>query len=276
MQWWCAATSAEWSWTWQPFPGVWLVVGFVLTLYVRTVRRPAVRAAMRPWHPLAFGAGLLVFWAMLDWPVGLLGAGYLLSVHTAQWVLLTLVAVPLLLLGIPPAAWPAAGSGGAAGLLRRLTHPGLGLAIFTATMALTHVPVVVDGLKQTQLGSFGIDLAWLVGAFALWWPVQAPDTYVRISPPLRIGYLFLATIPPTVPAAFMIFADYPLYALYELAPRVHGIAAGSDQQVAGLIMKAGADPLIWIEMAIVFFFWQRAEEAKERHARALEFKEIVP
>ena len=73
----------------------------------------------------------------------------------------------------------------------------------------------------------------------------------------------------------MVFSDYPLYATYELAPRVAGIAAGSDQQTAGLIMKAGADPLLWIAMAIVFFRWQRAEEAAERQARSLSPQETA-
>ena len=73
---------------------------------------------------------------------------------------------------------------------------------------------------------------------------------------------------PIVPAAFLTYADYPIYALYELAPRVNGIAAITDQQAAGLIMKAVADPIIWLAMAIVFFRWQRVEEAADRAERA--------
>jgi cytochrome c oxidase assembly factor CtaG len=45
---------------------------------------------------------------------------------------------------------------------------------------------------------------------------------------------------------------------------VQGITAAADQQAAGLIMKVGADPLLWIAMAVVFFRWQREEEALER------------
>jgi putative membrane protein len=205
-----------------------------------------------------FGAGLLTLWLCLDWPVGALGAGYLLSVHSGQYVVLSYVAIPLLLLGIPAENLPI--RGGAGGwLLRRLTHAGLGLGIYAAAMGVTHLPAVVDPLMRTQAGSFGIDLVWIVGALSLWWPVVAPPGYVRMSPPVRIGYLFLATIPPTIPAAFMVFADYPLYAVYELAPRVGGISAAADQQVAGVLMKAAADPLLWIAMAIVFFTWQRTD-----------------
>ena len=41
----------------------------------------------------------------------------------------------------------------------------------------------------------------------------------------------------------------------------------TDQQAAGLIMKAVADPIIWLAMAIVFFRWQRVEEAADRAER---------
>jgi putative membrane protein len=266
MTWWCAATTAEWSWNWRPYPGVWIFVLALLAWYLRGGLR---RYAATPLRAVAFGVGLALLWAALDWPLGALGAGYLLSIHTTQYVLITCVAVPILLIGIPPELRRRGR------LSRFMAGAAPGLLTYTAVMAVTHVPSVSDALMATQVGSLLVDLAWIAGAVALWWPVLAPEGVVRISPPLRVGYLFLATIPPTIPAAFMVFSDYPLYATYELAPRVAGIAAGSDQQTAGLIMKAAADPLLWIAMAIVFFRWQRAEEAVERQARSLSPQETV-
>ena len=268
MTWWCSATTAEWSWAWRPYPGVWLFIALILGWYLRR-SGPEGFAKGPPIRLAAFGAGLALLWACLDWPLGALGAGYLLSIHTTQYVLITCVAVPLLLVGIPPALR----SRGR--FSRFMAGPAPGLLAYTGIMAVTHIPSVSDALMATQAGSLVVDLAWIAGALALWWPVLAPEGVVRISPPLRVGYLFLATIPPTIPAAFMVFADYPLYGTYELAPRVAGIAAGSDQQTAGLIMKAGADPLLWIAMAIVFFRWQRAEDAAERQARPLSPQETA-
>ena len=77
--------------------------------------------------------------------------------------------------------------------------------------------------------------------------------------PVRIGYLFASTLLPTIPAAFITFASYPLYKLYELAPPVGAIAAHADQQTAGIIMKLAADPIIWLAMGIMFFRWARLE-----------------
>ena len=275
MTWWCSARDVAWTWTWQAYPGVWLfVLGIALGFYL-ILRRLAPRHAPLNQPPLRraeaawFAAGLLILWAATDWPVGALGAGYLLTVHSAQWILYTLVVPPLLLLGLPGwlplAARPDSGTGR---LLRMLARPIVALLITDAILLASHLPPVVDGFRRTQFGSFTVDLAWLVGGLVMWWPVLAPNpTISRVSYPWKIGYLFLSTLVPIVPAAFMTYADFPLYSLYELAPRVGGITAITDQQAAGLIMKAVADPIIWLAMAVVFFRWQRVEEAADRAER---------
>lgn len=58
-------------------------------------------------HAASFSSGLLVLWAALDWPLGPLGASYLASVHVLQFLLIALVAPPLLLAGLPRATFAA-------------------------------------------------------------------------------------------------------------------------------------------------------------------------
>jgi putative membrane protein len=230
---------------------------------------PAARPTATPAQWSWFGAGVAILWAATDWPIGALGAGYLLSVHTVQWILYTLVAPPFLLLGVPAWLPLAVREESVAGrLLRGLARPIVALAVTDTILLVSHTPLVIDGLRRTQAGSFLIDMAWLVGGLVMWWPILAPNPAIsRVSYPWKIGYLFFATVVPTVPAAFLTFADYPVYALYELAPRVHGIPAGVDQQVAGLLMKAVADPILWLAMGILFFRWNRAEAAADRAER---------
>ncbi len=272
MTWWCAARDVAWSWTWQAYPGVWLFVLAVaggFTLLVRRLAPVHAPPGGRPVPPAQvawFTLGLVLLWLSTDWPVGALGAGYLLSVHTAQWILYTLVVPPFLLLGVPawlPLAAPAQSKAGR--LLRILARPFVALLVTDAILLASHLPPVVDGFRRTQWGSFTVDLAWLIGGLVMWWPILAPNPSIsRVSYPWKIGYLFLCTLVPIVPAAFLTYADYPVYALYELAPRVYNISAISDQQAAGLLMKAVADPIIWLAMAVVFFRWQRVEEAEDR------------
>ena len=79
-----------------------LVVGYGLAIsrmlpQAGVLRGPAASKS----EMTLFGLGVLTLWLALDWPIGALGAGYLLFVHQLQYVLLVMVAPPLLLLGTP-------------------------------------------------------------------------------------------------------------------------------------------------------------------------------
>jgi putative membrane protein len=270
MQWWCSATGEAWTWAWRGYPGVWLFIGLLASGYLIAVRRTGRSVVTPPPHDLSawlpyrlwFGTGLLAIWLALDWPIGALGAGYLASVHTVSYILLSLIAPPCLILGIPPGIWDRVMSRPA---WRRLfwwaARPWLALAVFNAVLITTHVPEVVDGLMPSQAGALVVDLSWLLGGLLLWWPVMGPPAVVTLSRPLKMAYLFISTLPPILPSAFLTFADYPLYATYELAPRVFDImTAQQDQQVAGLVMKIVGDLPVWLGFGVVFFRWAKESE----------------
>lgn len=267
LTWWCSATTAPWTWAWRAYPGVWLFTAAVAAAYLGFRRSRGDRAGVEGWtgtHLAWFLLGTLALWAALDWPIGALGAGYLASVHTVQYLLLALVAAPLLLLGIPADYWQRLDRDGAAFRFgRAAAHPLLGFVAYNGIVGLTHVPAVVDGLMASQLGSFAVDVLWLAAGLLLWWPVIAPDGVGRMRPLPRIGYLFGSTVLPTIPAMFLVFADYPVYGIYERAPRVGAFPAVEDQQLAGLLMKLAADPVIWVAMAVIFFRWSAAQEREQ-------------
>ncbi|HEX9631261.1 MAG TPA: cytochrome c oxidase assembly protein [Gemmatimonadales bacterium] len=275
MTWWCAATGAPWTWSWQAFPGVWLVVILVAGSYALALRRRATPPAADDDRPVAarevllFGLGVLALWAGLDWPVGLLAAGYLLSARTAQYLLFVLVAPPLLLLGMP--RW----------LLRRLLRRPLALALarrysrplpplllYNAVLIGVHLPPVVEVAGGSQLTSFAVDMLVIGSGLVFWWPALArlPEL-APMGYPGRIGYLLLSVFVPTVPAVFYTYARYPIYRLYELAPRVSGIPAVADQQVAGLMMKTIGGLILFTVMSVMFFRWHRIERDGEAPAR---------
>lgn len=255
MTWWCSATGQPWTWAWKAYPGVWLFVALLAVMYARGIRRAA---EPRPSDALFYFAGLLTVWVALDWPIGPLGTGYLISFHTVSYILLSLIAPPLLLAGIPSEGMLRAAQSPRAGrLFRILARPLIALALFNAILIGTHIPDVVDGLMRSQLGAFAIDLAWFLGGIVLWWAIMAPPPVSRLTRPMKMGYLFAATLPPILPAAFLTFADYPLYAVYELAPRAMNLPAHSDQQIAGLTMKIIGDLPLWFAFGVIFFRWAR-------------------
>jgi putative membrane protein len=212
-----------------------------------------------------FFLGASALWLALDWPIGALGAGYLLSVHQVQYVLLVMIAPPLLLLGTPPwlATW-ITDRRGVNRATRFVTRPVAAILICNAIVVLTHLPTAVDGLMPTQLGSFVVDMAWLLGGLVLWWPVIRPLPEMNsLSYPARFGYLLAATLIPGIPAAFYFFANYPIYALYELAPPVGVLSARDDQFLAGIVMKVGSFVVILLALSLLFFRWHRADRSIE-------------
>jgi cytochrome c oxidase assembly factor CtaG len=267
VQWWCAAQGVPWDWTWRPYPGVWLFIALLGGAHATMVwRRRARGGEDTSGEPLmaAFWSGLMVLWLALDWPIGALGAGYLASVHMVQFLLIALVAPPLLLLGVRPLVRGQAGLWRRS-LIRRATHPVTTLAIFTVILSVTHWPPVVDMLMVGQVGSFALDIAWLMGGLLFWWPVMMPvPRRAWLGPPVRIGYLVAATLVNTGVFAFLTFSELPVYAVYELAPPIGILSTRDDQRLAGLVMKMGGAVVLWTAITIIFFRWFLDDERPER------------
>jgi putative membrane protein len=207
-------------------------------------------------------AGFLTLWLALDWPVGALGGGYLSSVHMFQYLLIALLVPAFLLLGVPDSAWSRLADSRMRPALRLLTHPLITLGLFQVVLIWTHLPATVDGLMASQWGSFLIDMLWLLGGLLFWWPVISPvPDRPWFGEPLKMGYLFLATVLNTMPYAFLTFGDTPYYGIYELAPPVGRLTAGEDQQIAGLLMKVGGGVILWTAITTIWFRWYSREEA---------------
>lgn len=266
IQWWCSATGLPWDWSWQWYPGIHLFLLAVAVVWHWLGRRH--QWAARPWG--WFAVAWVALLVTLDWPLGKLGAGYLATAHTLQFLLLTLVVGPTLVRAIPPDGWARLLPEGSR--RRALAHfqaralPGL--LLYNLIVVVTHFPSVVDPLMATQLGSAAVDVAWMLGGMVLWWPIVGPAPFRRLGMFPKMGYLFGATIVPTIPAMMMVFSTWPLYEIYELAPRVWiSFSANEDIQLAGLVMKVIGDIPLWIATAVVFF----VESARaERHDRATE------
>ena len=262
---------------WHFHPDVWLLVAvlggtYLLALHRERRRRAAAGRSVPDSRPvvsrrqlIAFGAGLATIWAASDWPVHDLAEHYLYSVHMVQHLLLTLVATPLLLLGTP--GWLARRLLSPQWLLklvRGVSRPVPNLVQANLILVLSHWPFVVEATLRNHPLHFVAHAVIVASALLLWMPVvsPAPDKVPRLAPPAQMLYLFLQTIIPTVPASFLTFGRTALYRIYETFPRLWGIEAVDDQQVAGLIMKIGAGLFLWAVIITIFFRWYAREEAR--------------
>lgn len=264
MQWWCAAQDVAWSWSWRPYPGVWLFIGVLAFGFARLhLRWPGGDDVFGAGARRGFAAGgLLLLWIALDWPVGALGAAYLASVHMVQFILIAVAAPPLLLLGVPrPALEAFTSRRWVARTMGVVGNPLVTMATFATIMALTHWPPLADALMASQSGSFVLDMFWLASGLLFWWPVSvALPERAWLGEPFKIGYLIAATLVNTGVFAFLTFSAVPVYATFELAPPVGTLTSRDDQLLAGLLMKLGGAAVLWTSISVLFFRWFRRSE----------------
>lgn len=250
------------------------MVGTIQILYLFALHREKQRRGdgkpvARRGQVVAFSAGVAVLFVASYWPVHDLAERYLYSVHMVQHMLFTLGAAALLLMGTP--AWLARrllAPTWLLGTVRSLSKPLVALIQFNVVIVLSHWPAVVDATVRHHPLHFVAHAVLLVSALLMWMPVLSPLGEVpRAKPLMQMLYLFLQTVVPTIPASFLTFGKTPLYKVYETFPRLWGISVLDDQLTAGLIMKLAGGLFLWTVIAIVFFRWYAAEDAREREAK---------
>jgi putative membrane protein len=117
-----------------------------------------------------------------------------------------------------------------------------------------------------------LDVVWVLSGLLLWLPIASPLPELRHpSPAVRCVYLFLAAgVVPMVPGGFLTFATFPLYGIYEVAPRISDISATDDQQLAGILMKIGNIPIIWTVIFVIFVKWAMSERDERAPSNRIE------
>jgi len=265
-------TGAVNPWRYHAHPEVWVLVAGIVGLGIYAARvigpkvvrdgSPVVTRRQKGW----FIAAVTIMWVAADWPVHDIGEQYLYTVHMAQHLLLTMVAPPLFLLATP--TWLArliVGDGWFAGsILRRLCRPVVAGVIFNAVFVFVHWPPMVNESVQIAPLHFSLHVLIMASGLLMWMPVCGPLPEYRLSLPGQMFYLFLQSIIPTIPSAWLIFAEHPVYRAYDTTYRLWNISAVDDQQLAGVLMKLGEGFYIWGLIVVLFFKWSSRNLAADR------------
>jgi putative membrane protein len=258
---------------WHAHPDTWLLVAAFAAFYVIMVTRVGPRfvapgeRVVSPLQITAWSLGVVTILLAADWPIHDIAERSMYSAHMVQHLLLAMVAAPLLLLGTPGwlARWILRPPSLTFRALRRLSRFLPALIVFNVVLVLTHWPALVNESLENHAFHFAVHALLFVSSFIVWMPVLSPLPEIpRLAPPMRAVFLFLQSIVPTVPASFLTFGAKPLYHAYIGLPKLWGLSALEDQQVAGLIMKIAAGLLLWMLIAIIFFRWA-AEEDRRNH-----------
>ena len=256
-------------WEWHAHVDVWALMVLVILGYSYAFTRLGPRV-VPDGQPVVTGrqakvliAGVLLLWAAADYPIHDLGEQYLMSVHMVQHLLLTLVVPGILLAGTPP--WlvrhllvrPRT----VHAVVRRIARPLPAAILFNTVTAVTHWPALVNLSLREHAVHFVVHAVMFTSAVVMWLPVlnRLPEL-PTMSYPLRMLYLFLQSVLPTVPASFLTFAEGPIYDFYTTVPRIWGVDVIEDQQLAGALMKVVGGAILWSVIVVMFFRWYRQSE----------------
>lgn len=255
--------AGPYEFSWSLHPSVLLGTGLLGALYFYGIgplrRRLNLGPPASPLQIVSFCTALLLLLVSLNGPVHDLSDYYLFTVHMVQHLVLTLVFPPLLIAGIPgwlfrylllrPAVLP---------LARLCTRPWFAALLFSASIAVWHLPPFYDLMMRSHEVHVATHLMFMVTATIMWWPVMSPVSELpRLSPGLGILYLFLVGIPMQITGAFVTFADSVLYPWYAAAPRTWGLTPLDDQQLGGLLMWVPGNLWLFGAIAVLFFQWAR-------------------
>jgi cytochrome c oxidase assembly factor CtaG len=288
MGWWCSSTRQVWTWTPKPYLGAIAVMVGLIGLAVWWVARGRSRTAAidggeheirsdvggsGAGRTTAFLVGALGLWAVIDWPLATLGAGYLASAQMVRQVLMVMLVAPLLLFAIPPElAVRVVGWGRGLRVLQFVATPYFAVPFAALSIIIVNAPTFADPLLRTQYGSFAMDVVWIAAGFVLWMPVQCPHPGVRrLHGGAALVYLIGQSIVPVLPGFFMTWSDNPIYSTYELAPRVfEGFTAVDDQGTAAAILQVGGMVLLWSQIGYRFLSWgHRQMDENQRRVHSM-------
>jgi cytochrome c oxidase assembly factor CtaG len=242
------------------------------------------RARWPAWRASCFAAGLATVAIALESGVDRIGDRELLSVHTAQHMLLALLAPTLLLLGAPVRLALASGTRSSRAPLaamlasrpvRILSRPLTGFLLFATVMLGTHERAVFEAALEHPALHALEHAAYFWSGLLLLAPLIAADPLAHPPGALaRFCWLMAAMTAMAVPGALLTFATGVSYPFYIAPARALGRSALGDEHIAGAIMWVGGGVAMFA-LAIVLTFAAMLEEER-RQRRRERYLTVVP
>jgi putative membrane protein len=261
---------------WFADPAVLAPLALMAVIYVRRFRQARRESGGRgaTWlHALAFAGAMLALLGALVTPLDGLGADYLFSAHMLQHVLLGDIAPLLLLLSLSRV------------ILRPVTRrlmrveralgplasPVTAIALWLGTMYVWHIPALYDAAIENPLLHALEHLSFFAAGIALWWPLVQPIPMRRSLTGLQpLGYIAAAKGGLAALGLFLAWSSTAHYPFYEDAPRIWGLTAVEDQNVAGVIMMVEQSLTLVLVMVWVFIRMLARSEQEELRRERLE------
>ncbi|MGA0081480.1 MAG: cytochrome c oxidase assembly protein [Ilumatobacteraceae bacterium] len=248
-------------WRFQQHIEVWVLIIAVVASYTYAVRKigPRIVASgevVTRKQLTAFIVGVVMLWLASDWPIHDISEEYLYSVHMFQHMMYSYFVPPLVLLATPYWLFDLIfSSNRSRRVINFATKPVIAGLLFNLVIMITHIPALVNQSVSNGPLHYALHVLVITSSLLMWFSVCGPDKQRHLSYGGKTIYLFLMSVVPTVPAAWLTFAEGAVYKHYDIAVRVWGLSVTTDQQLAGAIMKTGGSIFLW--SIIVFIFFRR-------------------
>lgn len=246
-------------WRFQAHIEVWLLIIAIIASYTYAIRVIGPRvvpfgAVVTRRQLRRFAAGVLLMWIASDWPIHDISEEYLYSMHMLQHLMISYFVPPLLLLATPKWLFDAIfGTGRGFRVIKFLSRAPVAGLLFNVMVMVAHIPDVVNRSVSNGPLHYSLHIFLVLTALLMWMPVCGPERSFRLQYGGMMIYLFLMSVVPTVPAAWLTFAEGSVYKHYDIPVRVWGLSVTTDQQLAGAVMKSAGSMFLWTIIVVIFF-----------------------
>jgi putative membrane protein len=250
------------SWTLDPLQLAPIVL--VAVAYGVRARTLARRGQPVPaWRIALFTLGVALLVVAVASPIASVGEEELFSFHMTQHLLLGDLAPLCLLAGLTgPLLRPLLALPGVM-RLRVLANPFVAFPIWTANLALWHLPAFYEAAIESS-GVHALEhIAFFTAGIVLWLPVletlPAPEWFGTGA---KLAYIVGVRLVATVIGNVFIWGGSAFYDLYETGDDYLGLSPDADQSLAGSLMMLEGS-LVTI-VAIAWLFLRMAQEGEVR------------
>jgi cytochrome c oxidase assembly factor CtaG len=238
---------------WQADVDTTVVIPALSLLYLYAVGRFGASRRQIGCYAASMALLAVAFWT----PLHHLGLHYLLTAHLLQNVILAEWAPFFAVLGVSAAmaralarlrAW------------RLLTHPAVALPLWLVDYFTWHAPFVYEAALRQQSWLIHLEHAcYFATGILMWWPL-VQNVPRRLASGARAAYAFAAFLFASPLGLLLALLPKPVYDFYvDARPRVWGLSALADQQIAGVTMASEQAIVIFA----VFLYWFRRFLAEE-------------
>lgn len=235
----CGSPPVPGQWVWNTDPVLIGALGTCAALYAVACRRQGAPSGSRQ---MCFYAGWAITVAALVSPLCNVSVA-LFSARVTQHMVLTLLAAPLIVLGLPFAAlgqWlPRALRAGLPGLSGGRLHA-VGAFAFATVLWTWHLPGPYDATLQSDLVYWTMHLTTFGAALLLWQALFRHLDHVGAALLAGLG----TTIQMSLLGALLSLSAHPLFGAHLGTTWAWGLSPLDDQQLGGLIM--------WVPGGVLF------------------------